>query len=109
MIGLALAAFFAMRQSYRVRRSRAETVPPEPCALPVPPSHVSIILPVRNEESNIDGVLASLLAQDYPAFDITVIDDGSTDATPDLLATWPTRDPRLHVRRIDTLPEGWTA
>ena len=107
MAGLALAALFALRQSYRARRSQAETTPPEPGELPAPPPHVSIILPVRNEESNIDAVLTSLLAQDYPAFDLTVIDDGSTDATPDLLADWSARDPRLHIHWIDTLPEGW--
>lgn len=107
MAGLVLAALFALRQSYRVRRSRAETTTPDPGVLPEPPPHVSIILPVRNEESNIDGVLASLLAQDYPAFDVMVIDDGSTDATPDLLAAWLGRDSRLSIRRIDTLPEGW--
>jgi len=80
---LALAALW---QRYRARRSVKETRPPDDAPLPIPAPHVSIILPVRNEEANIDACLASLLAQDYPDFDITIIDDGSTDATPRLLA-----------------------
>jgi chlorobactene glucosyltransferase len=55
----------------------------------------------------IHACLASLLAQDYPDFDLTVIDDGSTDATPQLLAEWSQRDPRVRVHRVERLPHGW--
>lgn len=104
---LALCAAVALRQSIRTRRALAEVTPPEAGPLPEPPPRVSIVLPVRNEAENIDGVLASLLAQDYPEFDLTVIDDGSTDATPRLLAAWAARDPRVQVHRNETLPAGW--
>ena len=77
-----------------------------PVSQPLHPE-LSIIIPARNEEANIDACLDSLLAQDYPDFDVTVIDDGSTDGTPDLLDKWKTRDPRMQVYRVDTLPEGW--
>ena len=42
---------------------------------------VTIIVPVYNEEALIAPALRSLLALDYPAFDILVVDDGSTDRT----------------------------
>ena len=45
---------------------------------------VTIIVPVYNEEAVIEAALRSLLALDYPAFDILVVDDGSTDRTFDL-------------------------
>jgi chlorobactene glucosyltransferase len=104
---LALCAAVALRQSIRTRRALAEATPPEPRPLPEPSPRVSIVLPVRDEEENIDAVLASLLAQDYPDFDLTVIDDGSNDATPRLLAAWAARDPRVRVHRIAALPAGW--
>jgi glycosyltransferase involved in cell wall biosynthesis len=42
---------------------------------------VSIIVPVRNEEKYIRRCLLSLLVQDYPNFEVIVIDDNSTDST----------------------------
>jgi cellulose synthase/poly-beta-1,6-N-acetylglucosamine synthase-like glycosyltransferase len=42
---------------------------------------VAIIVPVYNEEAVIGAAIQSLLALDYPAFDVLVVDDGSTDRT----------------------------
>ena len=42
---------------------------------------VSIIIPARNEQENIERCLRSLLNQNYPNFEIIVIDDNSTDNT----------------------------
>jgi chlorobactene glucosyltransferase len=104
---LALSAFAALWQSHRTRRSIREAHPPDGAPLPALAPHVSIILPVRDEQTTIDTCLASLLAQDYPDFDVTVIDDVSSDATPLLLAEWARRDQRIQVHRLDELPEGW--
>jgi len=104
---LALSAFAALWQSHRTRRSIREARPPDSAPLPALAPHVSIILPVRNEQTTIDNCLASLLAQDYPDFDVTVIDDVSSDSTPLLLAEWARRDQRIQVHRLDELPEGW--
>lgn len=45
----------------------------------VPP--VSVIIPAYNEEKLIDRTIGSLLALDYPVFEIVVVDDGSSDRT----------------------------
>jgi poly-beta-1,6-N-acetyl-D-glucosamine synthase len=42
---------------------------------------VTILVPAYNEESVIQGAIRSLLELDYPAYDVLVIDDGSTDDT----------------------------
>nr|BBH94186.1 glycosyl transferase [Thermogemmatispora argillosa] len=75
--------------------------------MPDPAPRVSIVVPVRNEEQHLGACLSSLLAQDYPDFEVWAIDDGSTDATPALLAIWQQRDSRLRVTRVDELPPGW--
>ena len=106
-LGLAGCAAVALRQWWRVRRTYAELGPPEPGLVALGTPAVAIVLPVRNEAANIDGVVASLLAQDWPAFDLLVVDDGSTDQTPALLAAWARRDPRMRVRRVEQLPPGW--
>jgi chlorobactene glucosyltransferase len=69
---------------------------------------VSIIVPARNEEKNIERCVRSLLAIDYPDFELIVVDDGSADATPNLLARLAEHDVRLKVVRLNgKLPEGW--
>jgi chlorobactene glucosyltransferase len=73
-------------------------------------SLVSVIVPARDEERNIAACVASLLAQDYARFEVIVVDDGSRDATPGILAELQTTHPRgdlLHVVRLDELPAGW--
>ena len=47
---------------------------------------VTVIVAAYNEEANIAATLTSLLASDYPDFEVVVVDDGSTDATADILA-----------------------
>jgi chlorobactene glucosyltransferase len=42
---------------------------------------VSLLVPARNEEHNIRRCIESLLRQDYPDFEIIVLDDNSTDKT----------------------------
>ena len=106
-VALTLSALVAIWQSYRAHRTVRETHTPDEVPLPNSAPHVSIILPARNEEATIDACVVSLLAQDYPDFDITIIDDGSTDATPRLLAGWSRRDRRVQVHRVDQLPDGW--
>lgn len=71
---------------------------------------ISVIVPARNEERNIVGCVESLLAQTYQRFEVIVVDDGSTDDTPSLLARLA-RENRsghaLRIVRVETLPAGW--
>jgi chlorobactene glucosyltransferase len=68
---------------------------------------VSVLVPARNEEANIAACVSSLLAQDYPDFEVIVLDDGSSDRTPDILARLLRQEPRLKVLDGTPLPEGW--
>jgi chlorobactene glucosyltransferase len=66
----------------------------------IPPENfpfVSILVPARNEEKNIEKCLRSLLAQDYPFFEIIVLDDQSTDNTPIILQQLAGSQPKLKV------------
>ncbi len=74
------------------------------------PPRVSVIVPARDEERNIRRCVESLLAQDYANFEVIVVDDGSTDATPALLEQLrqtPAGRQRLRVARVARLPQGW--
>lgn len=52
---------------------------------------LSVLVPARNEEANIDPCVRSLLAQEYPDFEVLVLDDGSSDATAQILPSFPRR------------------
>ena len=68
---------------------------------------ISVIMPVRNEARNLGRSAPALLAQTYPNLEIIVVDDGSTDATPRILASL--RDdfaPRVSVHSGRPLPPG---
>lgn len=68
---------------------------------------VSVLVPARNEARNIRRCLESLLAQDYPLMEVLVLDDGSTDETPEIVAEMARRDPRLRLIPGQLLPPGW--
>lgn len=56
---------------------------------------VSIVVPVYNGARFLREAIDSLLAQTYPRCEIIAVDDGSTDATPEVLAAYDTRVTRL--------------
>jgi chlorobactene glucosyltransferase len=68
---------------------------------------VSILVPARNEALNIACCVDSLLAQDYPDFEVIVLNDNSTDDTSPILAGLAQTDPRLRVLKGSPLPDGW--
>jgi chlorobactene glucosyltransferase len=68
---------------------------------------VSILVPARNEEANIEGCVRSLLAQDYPDYELLVLDDNSHDRTGQILTSLAIEDVRLRVLQGKPLPDGW--
>ena len=69
--------------------------------------NVSVILPARNEEKYIARCLDTLLAQQYPDFEVIAINDCSTDRTGEIMMEYAAKDGR--VIYVDNLPkpEGW--
>ncbi len=68
---------------------------------------VSIVIPARNEERNLEQALESVLTLDYPNLETIVVNDRSTDRTGTILEKMADRDPRLTVVTIDSLPASW--
>lgn len=85
----------------RLARGRRMKLPLAPGA-PAPPGTVSVVVPARDEEGRIAGVLAPL--RDEPGvLEVLVVDDESTDATAEVA--------RAHGARVvagTALPDGWT-
>ena len=92
--GLVSLAYFPLALAYPLwerrllKRAAAENFAPA----------VSVLIPAYNEERSIAASLASVLASDYPRFEVIVIDDGSTDRTAQEVAGFLS-DPRVKFLR----------
>jgi chlorobactene glucosyltransferase len=83
---------------------------------------VSVIVPARNEQDNIQRCLLSLLAQNYPSFEVIVVNDSSTDYTLEIvrkIKISPIKQregggdksldtDRLKIITVTEKPEKWT-
>jgi chlorobactene glucosyltransferase len=69
---------------------------------------ISILVAVRNEEINVRSCLTSLLNQDYPDYEVIVLDDNSEDNTADILLSLKQEFPALKIFHGKSLAEGWT-
>jgi cellulose synthase/poly-beta-1,6-N-acetylglucosamine synthase-like glycosyltransferase len=68
-------------------------------------SPVSIIVCAHDEVENLKELLPLLLNQDYPEFEIIIVNDRSNDDTHDWLLTETTRHSRVRIVNVDKLPD----
>lgn len=78
-----------------------------PLGQPSGEAFVSVVIPARNEEEAIGSTVRALLAQQYAALEVIVVDDCSTDGTRAVLAGIAAADPRLVVLEGQETPVGW--
>jgi hypothetical protein len=86
------------------------TIPSLESAAPLKDSDcppVSILFAGRDEAEKLPGAIATMLALDYPTYEVIAVDDRSADATGAILAAAAKKDPRLKPARVDMLPPGW--
>ncbi|MGH8206642.1 MAG: glycosyltransferase, partial [Steroidobacteraceae bacterium] len=85
------------RVALSVSKPRAQT----PC--------VAVIVPVRDERANIGPCLQSILRQQYSSdrLHVLVVDDESSDGTPEVVARMAATDPRISFMRSPPLPPAW--
>lgn len=60
---------------------------------------VSVIIAARNERKNLEKFLPSILNQNYPQFEVVVVNDGSFDGTKDLVEEFQKSNP--HLKLVD--------
>lgn len=61
------------------------------------PALISVVMPCYNAAPWLETAIASILGQTHREFELLAIDDGSTDATPGILARAAAHDPRVRV------------
>ena len=58
---------------------------------------VSVLMPAYNGASFLAAAIESILAQSFGDFEFVIVDDGSTDATSEIIAAWAAKDARIRV------------
>ncbi len=86
--------FFLIRRILPVARHK-ETSPSD---ADFPP--VSVVISAKNEEENLETFLPEVLNQDYPEFQVVVVNDGSEDDTDMVLTRLKAIHPHLYITRI---------
>ena len=92
-----ILALLVILYRYATRRPQLRDYPPAASG-PL----ISVIIPARNEARNIERCVRSMLAATYPAIEVIVVDDRSTDGTGDLVEGLGVR-----LVRGAELPAGW--
>lgn len=77
--------------------------PGMPSGLP----NVAILIPARDEESNIGDCVEAALSSEGADVEVIVLDDGSRDRTREIVEERRLRDSRLRIVSAPPLPEGW--
>ncbi|HAJ98706.1 MAG TPA: glycosyl transferase [Bacteroidales bacterium] len=68
---------------------------------------VSVLIPARNEATNIGALLQSIQHQSYPHWEIIVYDDLSEDNTAQVVEGYTQKDSRIRLLNGQALPDGW--
>ncbi len=68
---------------------------------------LTVIVPARNEEANIEACIEGLMAQEYQGLTVRVVNDASTDRTGEILDRLVCKFPRLTVVTPPAKPDGW--
>jgi hypothetical protein len=77
--------------------------PPYDLAVP----RISIVFAARDESEKLPAAVSSMLALDYPDYEVIAVNDRSNDGTEKILDEFARRDSRLRVTHISELPPGW--
>lgn len=60
---------------------------------------VSVLMPVYNGERFLESAVRSVLSQSFEQFELVIVDDGSTDGSPAVLARLAAEDGRIRIQR----------
>jgi cellulose synthase/poly-beta-1,6-N-acetylglucosamine synthase-like glycosyltransferase len=98
-----------------VSRARREQCPLDEHSYdgpPDPPPSVSVLIAAKDEEANIETAVRTMMQQDYPRYELIVINDRSTDRTREILDRLEAeysvgRNGRVRVLHVEQLRAGW--
>lgn len=94
----------------RAKGKLTTLVPADGQTPPAQPPKVSVLVAAKDEEANIGSCATTFLDQNYPDYELIIIDDRSSDRTSEILRSIQATDPngaKLHPLSVKELPPGW--
>jgi cellulose synthase/poly-beta-1,6-N-acetylglucosamine synthase-like glycosyltransferase len=105
-LALGLAALYAAMTAVNLV-AYAPPPPNAPLAEPRARPAVSVLIPARDEATNIGPLLDGVLASEGVEIEVIVLDDGSSDGTGEIVRARAAHDARLRLVQGAPLPPGW--
>jgi cellulose synthase/poly-beta-1,6-N-acetylglucosamine synthase-like glycosyltransferase len=115
MILLGLVTLIWISRHWEIALARRDRPPLSSATFDGPPENpprISVLVAAKDEEENIEACVRTLMEQDYPNFELLVINDRSTDRTGEILdrlaAEYGARaNGRLRAIHVTELRDGW--
>lgn len=104
---LNLLVYRPLPQTDRVEASTSVGTAAKPPPVSTDNCGVSVLIPARNEETNIRSTLTAALACCNLHDEVIVLDDHSTDRTAEIVRSIAALDPRVRLESAPPLPAGW--
>lgn len=95
-VGIQLVYLFTFLIAFRRKQPRVDS------SVQVP---VSVVVCAHDEAENLRDLIPQLLSQDYPEFEVVIVNDRSNDSTFDFLLAETKHSPRLKMVNVKTTPE----
>tara|TARA_R100001369_G_scaffold21881_3_gene39717 strand:+ start:24173 stop:25273 length:1101 start_codon:yes stop_codon:yes gene_type:complete len=68
---------------------------------------ISVIICAKNEAENLKKCIPAILEQDYPEFEIILVNDASTDETLEVMEEFQKLDPRIKLVNVQNIEAFW--
>ncbi len=68
---------------------------------------ISVVICAKNESANLTTFLPKILQQDYPTFEVILINDASSDDTREVMEQFASQDPRIKVVNVENNEAFW--
>ena len=107
LVGLTVLVWVSRHIQINTEKRKADHLHADSPGPPADAPPLSVLIAAKDEAENIEACVRTMLGQDYPNFEVIVVNDRSDDDTAAIVERIAAEDDRLRLINIESLPEGW--